>query len=133
MTRDRALYLRSIIEQAAASLSDETALNAVELFPAWAADTAYEADIRVRYEGNLYRVVQAHTSQEGWEPPNVPALFTQVALPGEIPVWVQPTGAQDAYMTGDQVHYPTASGPVYESVMDYNVYDPLTYGWTLVE
>lgn len=131
--QEKARALRPIIEQAATSLSDETALNAVELFPAWTADTAYEADIRVRYEGNLYRVVQAHTSQAGWEPPNVPALFTQVALPGEIPVWVQPTGAQDAYMTGDQVHYPTASDPVYESTVDNNVWAPNVYGWNLIE
>lgn len=131
--QEKARVLRPIIEQAAASLSDETALSAVELFPAWAADTVYETDIRVRYEGNLYRVVQAHTSQEGWEPPNVPALFTQVALPGEIPVWVQPTGAQDAYMAGDKVHYPTESDPVYESTVDNNVWAPNVYGWSLVE
>lgn len=112
---------------------DETALDAVYAYPVWSAEKDYTLDQRIRYGEILYRVVQAHTSQEGWEPPNVPALFTQVALPGEIPVWVQPTGAQDAYMAGDQVHYPTATDPVYESVMDYNVYDPLTYGWTLIE
>ena len=37
-------------------------------------------------------------------------------------------------MTGDQVHYPDADGPVYESLMDYNIYSPEAYpaGWQLV-
>lgn len=52
-----------------------------------------------------------------------------VGKPGEIPVWKQPTGAQDAYNTGDKVHYPDADGPVYESIVDNNVWNPDTYGW----
>lgn len=121
-----------MIEKAAVSLPDEDALEAVELFPLWAADTEYAADVRVRYEEKLYRCVQAHTSQDGWEPPAVPALWMEVAKPGEIPVWRQPTGAQDAYMTGDKVHYPTADDPVYVSTVDNNVWQPGVYGWELV-
>ena len=61
----------------------------------------------------------------------MPALFTNVAEPGTIPVWVQPTGAQDAYNTGDKVHYPTADDPVYVSTCDANVWAPDVYGWEL--
>ena len=132
MTRSKALALRALIEKAAISLTDEDALSGVELFPAWAADTAYELDIRIRYDGKLYKCVQAHTSQIGWEPPNVPALWTEVAKPGEIPVWKQPTGAQDAYQTGDKVHYPDKDGPVYVSTVDNNVWEPGVYGWEVV-
>jgi len=134
MTRERALQMRAMIEKASVSLSDEDALAAVELFPAWAADTAYAADRRVRYGGKLYRCVQGHTSQADWEPDKTPALWAEVAKPGEIPVWRQPTGAQDAYNKGDRVHYPDADGPVYESVVDANVYSPEAYpaGWRLV-
>ena len=134
MTREKALQLRAMIEKASVSLPDEDALEAIELFPAWAVDTAYAADQRVRHGDKLYRCVQAHTAQDGWEPPNVPALWTEVAKPGEIHVWRQPTGAQDAYNKGDRVHYPDADGPVYESLMDANVYSPEAYpaGWRLV-
>ena len=141
MTRERALQLRAMIEKASVSLPDEDALEAVELFPAWAADTAYAADQRVRYNGSsgtptptLYKCVQGHTSQAGWEPDKTPALWAEVAKPGEIPVWRQPTGAQDAYNKGDKVHYPDADGPVYESTVDANVYSPEAYpaGWRLV-
>lgn len=49
-----------------------------------------------------------------------------------VPEFVQPTGTQDAYSTGDQVLY---NGQVYESKIDNNVWSPDDYpdGWTLVE
>ena len=118
-----------MIEKASASLPDEDALEAVELFPAWQTDTAYSLSIRVRYADKLYRCEQAHTSQADWTPDKTPALWTEVAKPGEIPVWKQPTGAQDAYMTGDKVWYPERDTTVWQSTMDYNVYQPGVYGW----
>lgn len=130
--QDKARHLRPYIEEAAASLPDEDALEAVELFPAWAAGVEYAVGIRVRYGEKLYRCEQAHTSQAGWEPPAVPALWTEVAEPGEIPVWKQPTGAQDAYRIGDKVHYPTKEDAVYISTIDYNTYAPDVYGWEVV-
>lgn len=126
--QEKARALRPLIERAAASLSDADALGGVELFPAWAVGADYAADQRIRYGDKLYRVVQAHTAQEGWEPDRTPALWTEVAKPGEIPVWKQPTGAQDAYAKGDRVHYPDADGPVYVSLVDANVWQPTTPG-----
>lgn len=133
MTREHVYKLRDMLHKASISLSDEDAIEAVELFPKWATDIDYVVDQRIRYEDKLYRVVQAHTSQEGWEPPVTPALWTEVAKPGEIPVWKQPTGAQDAYMTGDKVHYPTADDPIYISTVDNNVWEPGVYGWEVIE
>ena len=131
MKRSHAYNLRDMMHKAAVSLPDDDALEAVELFPAWAADTAYTLGIRVRYGDTLYRCEQAHTSQADWIPPDTPALWTEVAKPGEIPVWKQPTGAQDAYRIGDKVHYPTKADPVYVSTMDYNTYAPDVYGWEM--
>lgn len=42
----------------------------------WAPNTKYEADALVTYDGQTYRCIQPHPSQTGWEPPNVPALWT---------------------------------------------------------
>ncbi|MFI9593199.1 glycosyl hydrolase family 18 protein [Nonomuraea sp. NPDC052265] len=42
---------------------------------AWAPWTAYTAGTVVTYNGVDYVCVQAHTSQPGWEPPNVAALW----------------------------------------------------------
>lgn len=129
MNRGKARKLREIIEQASASLPDETALEGAELFPAWTLDRAYDSGQRVRYGNKLYRCEQAHTSQSDWTPPKTPALWTEVAKPGEIPVWRQPTGAQDAYNLGDRVRYPDAGGDVWVSTVDNNVWEPGVYGW----
>lgn len=113
-------------------LTDEQAETVPDAFPAWVPNTDYKAGDRRRYsDGYLYKCVQAHTSQEDWTPDKTPALWTRIGEPGEIPVWVQPTGAQDAYNTGDKVHYPTAADPVYESTVDGNVWSPADYpaGW----
>jgi chitodextrinase len=118
-----------MIERAAASLPDDDALSAVELFPAWQSDRAYTVGERVRHDGKLYKVVQAHMAQADWTPDATLALFTEVAPPGVIPVWRQPTGAQDAYNTGDRVRYPDEDGAVYASTVDNNVWSPDVYGW----
>ena len=133
ITRAKARLLRGMIETASAFLTDAEALEAVELFPNWQTDTAYEIGIRVRYEGQLYRCEQAHTSQSDWTPDITRNLWTPVAEPHTIPVWVQPTGAQDAYRIGDKVHFPTADDPVYVSTIDFNTYAPNVYGWELSE
>lgn len=133
MKREHAYKLREMMHKAAVSLPDEDALEAVELFPTWKTDTAYAVDERIRYGEKLYRCVQAHTSQADWTPDVTPALWTEVAKPGEIPVWKQPTGAQDAYRIGDKVHYPAKNDPVFICVSDYNVYAPDVYGWELWE
>lgn len=131
MKQSKLNKLRDMMHKAAVSLPDDDALEAVELFPAWAADTAYDLGVRVRYGDRLYRCEQAHTSQADWIPPDTPALWTEVAKPGEIPVWKQPTGAQDAYQTGDKVRYPDEDGAVYISTVDNNVWQPGVYGWEL--
>ncbi|MDQ3403539.1 MAG: alpha-lytic protease prodomain-containing protein [Actinomycetota bacterium] len=44
----------------------------------WAAYTPYATGAQVTYNGNRYQAWQGHTSQPGWEPPNVPALWRQI-------------------------------------------------------
>ena len=132
---DRARELRPLIEKAAESLTDTGALDGIELFPLWEAEppSDYAFGVRVRYESKLYKCVQSHTSQSNWTPDVTPALWTEVAPPGEIPVWRQPVGAQDSYMIGDKVWYPDRGDTVYQSTMDYNVYAPDVTGWVVVE
>ena len=125
MTREKALYLRSLIEEAAVSLSDEVALTGIELFPKWKNETAYSIGDRGRYEDVLYKCVQAHTSQTSWTPDVTPALWTRVSI-DEWPEWIQPTGAQDAYNTGDKVSH---NEKHYISTIDNNVWEPGVYGW----
>lgn len=124
-----------LIDEVSGMLTDDQASDIPQIFPEWAVDTAYKVDDRRRYAGKLYKCLQAHTSQADWTPDAAPSLWVEIAKPGEIPVWRQPTGAQDAYNTGDKVHYPDADGPIYESLIDANVYSPEAYpaGWQLVD
>ena len=131
MTREHAYKLRNLLHKASASLADDDALEAIELFAPWAADTDYAVDVRVRYADHLYRCVQAHHSQTDWTPSATPALWTEVAAPGVIPVWQRPEGAHDAYRIGDKVRYPDENGSVYVCTYDGNIYSPDEYpaGW----
>lgn len=131
MTREHAYKLREMIVKASVSLSDDDAYGVPELFPSWAVDTNYLKDDRIRYDGKLYKVLQDHTSQADWTPDTAVSLYVEVAEPGTIPVWKQPTGSTDAYMKGDKVHFPTESDPVYISIVDNNVWSPDVYGWEL--
>ena len=125
MTRAKAKQLRQIIEQLAVALDDETALTGVELFPTWVVGKAYAVSDRAQYNGTLYKCVQAHTSKADWTPDATPALWVVVSI-DEYPEWVQPTGAHDAYNTGDKVSY---NGKHYVCTINANTYAPDVYGW----
>lgn len=112
-------------------LTDEDALNVAALFPTWSSKVGETVNVgeRLWYDGKLYKVVQQHTEQMDWTPDVSTSLFTEVSIE-EWPEWVQPTGVQDAYMTGDKV---TFEGNHYISLMDYNTYSPTSYpqGWQM--
>lgn len=128
---EMARRLRPMIEKAAQGLNDTDALNAVELYPAWRGDgVPYEQGVRLRYDGVLYTVLQAHTSQPQWTPTDAPSLFARVLIPDPevIPEWVQPDST-NPYMAGDRV---THNGKTWESQVDNNVWEPGVYGWAEV-
>lgn len=83
---------------------------------------------RRRFDGVLYKCVQAHTTQADWTPDITPALWVAVSIE-EYPEWVQPTGAHDAYNIGDKVTY---NGNRYVCTVNGNVYAPDVNGWTLI-
>lgn len=98
------------------------------LFMPYEIGKAYKIGDSFAYAGIYYKVIQAHTSQAGWIPGTVPALYTQITATGTVAEWKQPTGAQDAYKKGDKVLF---SGSTYESMIDANVWSPTAYpqGW----
>ena len=76
-------------------------------------------------------MLQAHTSQDGWEPNVAPSLFAKVLIPDPevIPEWEQPDST-NPYMKGDKV---THNGYTWISDIDNNVWEPGVYGWSMVE
>lgn len=126
----QAQAIRDGMTTVTATLTDEQALELAVLYPFWVTDTEYTVDTIIRYEGELYRCVQAHTSQADWTPPAAPALWVKIADPSEEwPEWVQPTGAHDAYAMGAKVSH---NDKHWTSGIDANTYEPGVYGWTEV-
>ena len=60
------------------AVDDNTALRMQDFYPEWTAGTAYTVGYKVRRGGKLWRVVQAHTAQVGWEPENAASLWEQI-------------------------------------------------------
>lgn len=125
ISRQKAIELRKLIVEGSKSLTDEDALKGIELFPKWTIKS-YEKGDRVRYEDALYKCLQNHEAQETWNPKDAVSLWTRVDDPSiEYPEWVQPEST-NPYMKGDKVSY---QGKHYISLIDNNVWSPVTYGW----
>ena len=60
------------------TVDDNTALRMVEFYPEWSAGQAYTAGYKAHRGGKLWRCLQAHTAQTGWEPENAASLWTEI-------------------------------------------------------
>ena len=127
---EQAKAIRAATQEMGRTATDEAALSYPALFDEWKSGAAYETgDIRKR-NGNLYRCLQNHTSQDDWTPEAAVSLWVQIADPAiEWPDWVQPTGSTDAYAQGAKV---THNEKHWTSDVDNNVWEPGVYGWTEV-
>ena len=122
----KARQMAASIRLATSYLDDEQAESVTDLFPRWESGITYEVGDRRKYDSLLYRCVQAHTSQDGWEPPTVPALWVRASTE-EWPEWIQPTGAHDAYNKGDKVSH---NAKHWISDVNVNTWEPGVYGWS---
>jgi len=97
----------------------------------WVANEKVIAGDERTYAGKTWICLQSHQTLVGWEPEKTPALWKEVVTVIDIPIWEQPAGAHDAYKKGAKVHFPTITDPVYESLIDANVWSPVAYkqGW----
>ena len=109
-------------------VDDNTALRMVEFYPEWAAGVDYATGYKAQHGGKLWRCLQDHTSQDGWEPESAPSLWAKVLIPDEtvVPEWEQP-GSTNPYSAGDKVLH---NGKTWVSDIDNNVWEPGVYGWT---
>ena len=88
----RARELRRTIEGLAENhLTDAEGLENVELFPWYEVGVDYAVGDRFQYDGDLYKVLQAHTSQQSW----VPGI-----------------GTESLYVKVDEIHAGTAEDPI---------------------
>ena len=118
-----------------ANLPDDQAMEVADLYPEWVAMKAYAVDEIVKYgvnadgETQLYKVIQAHTSQEDWKPDVTASLYKAIGFTDDgVSIWTQPLGSTDAYMAGDVVSF---EDQLWISTVDNNVWQPGVYGWEL--
>ena len=109
-------------------VDDNTAMRMVEFYPEWSEGTDYTVGYKVQRGGKLWRCLQAHTSQTGWEPDSAPSLWAKVLIPDETVIleWEQPDST-NPYSAGDKVAH---NGKTWVSDIDNNVWEPGVYGWT---
>ena len=133
--RQAAEQLRRALQLFVRTLDDTLALEVATVFPAWEANRSYAVGEIVSYGVNtagdpqLYKIVQGHTSAAEWTPDATASLYDPIGLDESgYPVWSQPSGAHDAYNTGDVVSY---NGTLYRSLIDGNTWSPDEYpeGW----
>ena len=128
MTKSEAKAFISALVTLRETVTDEQALAVLALYPTWRSGVNYVAGTRVLYNGTLYKVLTAHTSQEDWTPDAAPSLFAKVLIPDETVIheWEQPDST-NPYSAGDKV---THNGKTWVSDIDNNVWEPGVYGWT---
>lgn len=132
MTRNEALRLRAIVEQAAASLDDQTASEGAALFPRLKADgSLVSAGTRINWKGTIKRAAVDLWDTDTNSPDNAPSLWTDIAYREGIRIIPDVITAAEAFALDDlgwwQEH-------VYRSTIAANVYTPDEYaaGWELV-
>lgn len=60
------------------SVDDATAVRMVAFYPEWEKGKQYTIGYKVQYLGKLYKVIQAHTSQETWTPDITASLYERI-------------------------------------------------------
>lgn len=106
------------------TVDDNTALRMLEFYPAWKAGVECAAGYKVQRNGKLWRCIQSHTSQVGWEPEKAASLWEQInethagTLEDPIPY--------DGNMALEEGLYYVQDGVIYRCIRDtenpvYNV------------
>lgn len=132
MTRNEALRLRAIVEQAAASLDDQTASEGAALFPRLKANgSLVSAGTRINWNGVLKQAAVDLWDTTENNPDNAPTLWVDIAYREGIRIIPETITVAQAFALDElgwwQEH-------VYRSTIAANVYTPDQYaaGWELV-
>lgn len=88
------------------------------------ANDAYQVDALVFHNGRIWKNL---TPANVWEPGV--SGWRDSPIDNSPPLWVQPTGAHDAYALNALVTY---NGQTWKSTVPSNVWQPGVFGWVLV-
>ena len=109
---DKAKELKAAIDNVAANATDEIAVKSAILYEEWNGDSkTYKVGQRLNYGGSLYKVLQAHTSQDDWTPDLATSLFSRIdeehsgTKEDPIPYYVDMEVFSGKYYTEDSILY----------------------------
>lgn len=132
MRRKDAIYLRSIVEKASASLDDKTASTAATLFPRLKADgSLVSAGTRINWNGVIKKsAVDLWDTAEN-NPDNAPGLWENIAYKDGYRIIPDTLTVTTAFAKDECGWW---NGTLHRSLLDSNVYTPAVYpqGWEIV-
>lgn len=132
MKRSEALYLRSIVEQAATSLDDKTASTAATLFPRLKADgSLITAGTRINWNGTIKKAAVDLWDTVENNPDNAPGLWADIEYREGYRI-IHDTLTVTTAFAKDECGW--WDGVLYRSLLDSNVYTPVAYpaGWEMI-
>lgn len=125
MTRNEALKLRGIIEQATASLPDSRASEAPELFPGMKLDgSLIEAGIRINWNGTIKKAKVDLWGMEINDPDHAPELWADIDYRDGIRIIPETITTSLAFSEGELGWW---GETIYRSKVDANVFTPAQY------
>ena len=133
MKRAEAIYLRSIVEQASASLDDKTASTAATLFPRLKADgSLVSAGARINWNGIIKKAAVDLWDTEENNPDNAPDLWQDIEYKDGYRIIPDTLTVTTAFAKDECGWW---GGVLYRSKVDANVYTPAQYApnWEAVD
>ena len=133
MTREEAIYLRSIVEQAAAFLDDKVASTAALLYPRMKYNgSLIPAGTRINWNGEIKRAAVDLWATAENNPDNAPTLWEDIEYKQGYRIIPDAITATQAFSKDE---YGWWSGELYRSLIDSNVWTPVQYpaGWNKVD
>jgi hypothetical protein len=120
--------VKTLLRSDLTEIADADLDTYASLFLVFQVGEAVKIGDRKQYQDTIWEVIQAHTTQLDWLPPDVPALWKKVYDPEIILPWEQ-RSAENPYMIGDKC---TFNGHTWESKINTNTWSPESYpaGWT---
>lgn len=133
MTRNEALRLRAIVEQAAASLDDQTASEGAALFPRLKGDgSLVSAGTRINWGGVIKRAAVDLWDTDANTPDAAPTLWEDIAYRKGYRIIPATITAGTAFAQGECGWW---GDTLYRSTIASNVWTPDAYpaGWEAVQ
>lgn len=129
MKRSEAIYLRSVVEQAVASLDDKTASAAATLFPRLKADgSLVSVGTRINWNGTIKKAAVDLWDTKENNPANAPGLWANIEYKDGYRIIPDTLTVTTAFAKDECGWW---NGVLYRSKYDGNVYTPAVNpsGW----